>query len=444
MQIPSYLKAKIPEVLINAKGYYFIVIGLTGKYEFVNSYFANKFSKNNESFIGKPYYYAVYEEDLPALEKMVQECILSPGVCKPIVIRKPVGNKLLFTHWEFTCTTDEFNQPESIICIGYDITENENNQRLIERYLLQINEYLESITDGFFTLNIKWEFVRINNVFEEIVSLNRKELLGKYFWDYFKDDPAQPYSESLKNAMEKNETVRFEQEWNSNNIYSVTAYPSKEGIICYIKDITENKKKEIELKDSELKLKAILNSTVDSNILLDLNKKILNFNRVAKELSLQNFGIDMKIGDDLLQFVPNNFLKSFNESFDLALNGSIIKTEKNYDSPNSKLNWFEFLFYPVYDDSNKIIGVVINSTSIDDRKKAEFKVLDQYQQLKKIANFQSHDLRAPLSNILGIVNAINLIKDKNTDLEVLELIEGLSTNALNMDTIIKKIVNSTL
>jgi len=293
-------------------------------------------------------------------------------------------------------------------------------------------------------LSLIREFVRINSVFEEIVSLNRKELLGNYFWDYFKDDPAQPYSESLKNAMEKNQTVRFEQEWNSNNIYSVTVYPSKEGIICYIKDITENKKKEIELKDSELKLKAILNSTVDSNILLDLNKKILNFNRVAKELSLQNFGIDMKIGDDLLQFIPDNFLKSFNESFDLALNGSIIKTEKNYDSPNSKLNWFEFLFYPVYDDSNKIIGVVINSTSIDDRKKAEFKVLDQYQQLKKIANFQSHDLRAPLSNILGIVNAINLIKDKNTDLEVLELIEGLSTNALNMDTIIKKIVNSTL
>lgn len=60
----------------------------------------------------------------------------------------------MFTHWEFTCSTNEINQPESIICIGYDVTENEHNHRLIEKYLLQINEYLESVTDGFFTLNI--------------------------------------------------------------------------------------------------------------------------------------------------------------------------------------------------------------------------------------------------------------------------------------------------
>jgi len=306
----------------------------------------------------------------------------------------------LITHWEFTCTTDEFNQPESIICIGYDITENEYNHRLIERYLLQINEYLDSVTDGFFTLNINWEFVRINKVFEEIVSLNRKDLLGNSFWNYFKDDPSQPYSTALRNAMENNETVRFEQKWNNDKIYSVTVYPSKEGVICFIRDITESKKNEFELKESELKLKAILNSTVDSNILLDVNKKILNFNRVAKEISQQNFGIDMKVSDDVLQYVPANFFKLFNENFDLVLNGNVIKIEENYNTPNGEIHWYEFLFYPVFDDSNKIIGVVINSTSIEERKKAEFKVVGQYQQLKKIASFQSHELRAPLSNIV--------------------------------------------
>jgi len=44
MQIPSNLIAKIPEVLINAKGYYVVIIGITGKYEFVNPHFANTFS----------------------------------------------------------------------------------------------------------------------------------------------------------------------------------------------------------------------------------------------------------------------------------------------------------------------------------------------------------------------------------------------------------------
>ncbi len=443
MLSPSSINPKIPDILINSKGYYVIIIGMTGKYEFVNPHFAKTFSSNNESIIGKPYQYSVYEKDLTALEKIVQECVSFPGVSYPIVLRKTIGIKLLITHWEFTCTVDEFNQPESIICIGHDITENEHNQRILEGYLLQINEYLDSITDGFFTLNNKWEFVRINCVFEEIVSLNRKDLLGNSFWNYFMDDPAQPYSASLRNAMEKNKTVRFEQEWNSNRLYSVTVYPSKEGIICFIRDITERKKNEIELKESELKLKAILNSTVDTNTLLDLNKKILSFNRVANELSLQNFGKEMKVGDDFLQYIPINFLKSFTENFNLALNGSIIKTEKEFNAPNGNVNWYEFLFYPVFDESHKIIGVVINSTSIDDRKKAELKVLKQYEQLKKIAYLQSHDLRAPLSNILGIMNVINLLKNKNTDPELTELLEGLSTNTLKIDTIINEIVLAT-
>lgn len=151
----------------------------------------------------------------------------------------------------------------------------------------------------------------------------------------------------------------------------------------------------------------------------------------------------MKVGEDFFQYIPNNFLQSFNENFDFALNGNIIKTEKQFNAPNGNLNWFEFLFYPVLDDSKKIIGVAINSTSIDDRKKAEFKVIEQYQKLKMIANMQSHDLRAPLTNILGIVNVVDLIKNRITDPELLELIEGISTNALSLDTIIKKIVNAT-
>jgi PAS domain-containing protein len=110
----------------------------------------------------------------------------------------------------------------------------------------------------------------------------------------------------------------------------------------------------------------------------DITLDMLCVWKVAKELSQQNFGIDMKVGDDVLQYVPANFLKLFNENFDLALNGNIIKIEENYNTPNEEIHWYEFLFYPVFDNSNKIIGVVINSTSIEERKKAEFKVLGQY------------------------------------------------------------------
>lgn len=52
MLIHIPILSKIPDILINAKGYYVAIIGITGKHEFVNPNFANIFSTNNESLLG--------------------------------------------------------------------------------------------------------------------------------------------------------------------------------------------------------------------------------------------------------------------------------------------------------------------------------------------------------------------------------------------------------
>lgn len=444
MPISILQENQIAKALWNASDYYLVEIGLDGLYKFANPLFEKTFIEPGDTAIGKPFSYAVHPEELVLVTNTVTKCIHEPGISKTITIRKPTKTKVYLTHWEFTCSADEQGNPASIICIGYDITESSEYQRTIEQYLYQINEYLDSITDGFFTLNKNWEFARINKVFEQIAGRPRKEMLGKNFWNLFPESPNEPYSNAIRSAMEKNETVQFEQAWPPDRIYAATVYPSKEGIICYIKDSTTKKKKEIELKESQLKLKAILDSTVDSNTLVSIDKKVLSFNRVAKEQTIAFFGKELEIGSSIYDFIPNGLLEYFESNFNKALKGGIVKSERKLQLNNDVSIWVEFLYYPVFDEDQHLLGVVINSTIINERKKAELKVIEQYERLKKIAYLQSHELRAPLTNIMGIIDVLSIIKQKISDPEIVELLEGINISASKMDEIIKTIVNSTV
>ena len=423
--------------------YYAIQISLDGRYLYANNSFQSVFVEEGDDIIGQPYTYGLLQDDFAILDKIVSDCLNDPGKSNSIILRKKARGQQFLTFWEFTCVTNQAGQPDSFICIGHNITESEQQQLKTAYYLRQINEYLNSITDGFFTLNRNWEFQRVNPVFEAIAGKPKNELIGKRFWDSFEEDTEEPYAKAMKLAMEQNETVRFEQRWPPDLCYSVAVFPSSEGLICYIRDITENKKQEVELKENQIKLRAVLNSTIDSNTLISADFKVINFNQAAADQTRIFFNSELLPGKDFRQYVPDRLMDKFQKNFNTALLGGIVKSEEMIDNPNGGVVWTEFLYYPVLDDDENLLGVVINSTIIDDRKKAELKVKAQYDQLKKIAYMQSHELRAPLTNIMGVVNVLNMMKQKVADPEIIELLDSLNKSTAKMDDIIKQIVDAT-
>ncbi len=211
---------------------------------------------------------------------------------------------------------------------------------------------------------------------------------------------------------------------------------SSNSIVCIGHDISA-------YYQNQLKLKAILDSTVDSNILVGIDFKILNFNRAAYETSIAISNKPLIIGGDIRSHIQETSLPIFIAKFKTALNGELIKSEKEVLSNTGLSTWFEFLYYPVYDAQNQLVGVALNTTNIDIRKIAELKVLAQLERFKKIAFLQSHELRAPLANIMGVVNVINLLLPKTESPDIIELLNGLIENAQKMDTIVQQIVKRT-
>ena len=113
----------------------------------------------------------------------------------------------------------------------------------------KITSVIESITDGFFTLNNTWEFTYVNKHQYFPRRKTAKDVLGKNIWEIFPNSIDEVMYKELHRVMSERTTVYFEffsapdEYW-----YEVIAYPYDDGISCIFKNITEKKQYEQELK----------------------------------------------------------------------------------------------------------------------------------------------------------------------------------------------------
>jgi PAS domain S-box-containing protein len=217
-------------------------------------------------------------------------------------------------------------------------------------------------------------------------------------------------------------------------------YSFEDGIMVFFKDITEKQNLYIKLQDSENKLKALFNSTTDSNFLLSVDLKVVYFNAVAQEIIKKFWNREVEIGDDFRDFILKGTENSFYENFNKSLQGETSIIEIELKLATDIYLWYEIKYVPVYDQDHNLIGVSFNSTNIDKKKRAEEKILKQNQVLREIAWRESHVVRRPVANILGIVELfkthLNLSEQEK---EV--FLNYIGDCANELDVIIHSVVN---
>lgn len=90
--------------------------------------------------------------------------------------------------------------------------------------------------------------------------------------------------------------------------------------------------------------------------------------------------------------------------------------------------------------TNQPIRLIGINHDITETQLLQEKLLAQNKQLKKIAWMQSHEIRKPVANIIGLLTLYEL---KKNDLSETELLHYLKESATELDTMIKVIVDRT-
>lgn len=205
-------------------------------------------------------------------------------------------------------------------------------------------------------------------------------------------------------------------------------------------DVSERIQTELALANLKTQLKAFRSSSNHSHILISKDFKVIAFNNQASINVKTFYGLNIVENDDFRRFIIPETEQLFYKHFNLALAGEVVRYELPILFPNGQEHWFIVEYRPIYDEDGALFGVSFNTLNENDLISTRKQLEEQNRKLKEIARVQSHDLRRPLTSIMGITD---LMKQENSNQDLQHLIKLMQKATNDLDNVIKRIVDST-
>jgi PAS domain S-box-containing protein len=120
----------------------------------------------------------------------------------------------------------------------------EHSRELAERLTMT----LESLTDGFFTLDLSWRFTYVNSPCERMLERSRHELIARSIWQAFPQAVGSKFHREYQRALQTNKAVEFEEHYAPLRVWvQVRAFPSPQGLAVSFRDVTAQVKAQQEI-----------------------------------------------------------------------------------------------------------------------------------------------------------------------------------------------------
>lgn len=178
-----------------------------------------------------------------------------------------------------------FNGRVARLVVATDVTERLRATAEIETRTRELLNIWESITDAFLATDAEWRIIQVNSQALHIWRKSREEVLGKSLWSIFPEALDSIIYRECCRARDNQISVEFEafypplEGWYENHVY-----PSGGGISVYFRDITERKRVEVALRESEDRNRRIVETAQEGIWLVDDQFHTLYVNRRMAEI----------------------------------------------------------------------------------------------------------------------------------------------------------------
>ena len=236
--------------------------------------------------------------------------------------------------------------------------------------------------------------------------------------------------------------------WNEISFQPIYKNNLVNGAACHSRDITSRIRFEQQIKNSEIFNRGVIDSLDTHIAVVDSKGNIITVNEAWKKFAAKNEGDKMQssvVGNNYFIACRHRALSGDSTAGDI-LKGIFDVLEKKLDVYNleysctsgGKEHWFATQV--IRFESNATL-LVISHQDISERKKAELERADMFnallqrnKDLEQFSYIVSHNLRAPVANILGTAYIIDNPGLSVTDKEL--LVKGVSESAKKLDEVI--------
>jgi len=227
---------------------------------------------------------------------------------------------------------------------------------------------------------------------------------------------------------------------------SETFADGRQFISVFSRDVTVRKAYQKKIIGNEANVRSILNTIENSIWLINSGYELIDFNKEFARLHKQAYGTKLDRGKNALEIIPKQMSElrdQWQSRYEAGLKGRPGKYIESYLVGNT-LRTFEIKTYPIVEDG-QVTGLTIYSRDITQYREAEDLLKKQNEELTKINSeldrfvySASHDLRAPLMSVKGLLNMIKVDSDKT---KVDQYLNHIETSINKLDNFITDIIH---
>jgi len=356
----------------------------------------------------------VHPDDLPAVMNALNDAIQNPGVAQHVECRirhedgswrvvEAIGNNLL-------------NNPavEGIVITARDITERKRAEEELRESEEQFRSLVENAPDIIMTMDRDGTILFINRV---VPGLSVDKVIGKNMHDYILPEHIDISMSALEKVFQMGEPETYEVSGTgphgdiasySTRIGPITRDGKVVAAIQITTDITERKRAEEELKESENKYRLIFEKAPIGVTHFDKNGVITSCNACLAEILgapiEKIIGFNMKIG------VKNIRAKA---AIQQVLSGKIGYFEGEYVSVISgKSMVIKNMYSPLFSEDDSLLGGICITEDITERVRAEEELRIHRDHLEELVAERTAELDERVADVEKLNHAMtNLLRD---------------------------------
>lgn len=371
---------------------------------------------------------------------------------KELIIERPNGTQLNVLPYPVPIF-DSSGQITGAINMLMDITEIKKTELALKESEKKYRQIVETAQEGIWLLDENHKTTFVNKKMCQILEYTQKEMIGKEVYSFMDEEGQQIAANLMKKKKEGHSGQRHfkyisksgKEIWANvaaNPFISETG--DYKGGMAMVTDITEFKKAQQTLKENEKKYRYLFDNNPMPMWVIDLiTFKFLDVNKMAilqygysREEFLSMTALDIRPEED-----KDRFIKSNNPSEIDATNFN--RGIWNHQKKDQTIIPVEIIAHEIIYEG--VPARFILSNDVTDRRKAELslerrnkELIKTNSELDRFVYSVSHDLRSPLTSILGL---LSFIETESIEPDTLEHATMIRNSINRLDEFIKNILS---